>query len=142
MIVTRPGELRRMNVRAIFHIAAQHGEPCNGYMTIRSYTSVISNALETMDNLNDSLVRRLMLLRHPRRLTSIVFPLLGTRSRELDAIDVTVDLVREARKYVSLWPETDVRAIYFLAYTQRDLELCEAAFQRLGMPLPVTSLSV
>jgi len=138
VIVTRPGELSRMNVRAIFHVAAQHGEPCNGYMTIRSYTSVISNALETMDQLNDSLLHRVILLRHPRRLTSIVFPLLGTRSRDLDAIDVTVDLVREARKYLTLWPETNIRAVYFLAYTQRDLELCEAAFQRLGMKLPVT----
>ncbi len=71
-------------------------------------------------------------------MTSIVFPLLGTRSRNLDAIDVTVDLVREARKYLTLWPETNIRAVYFLAYTQRDLELCEAAFQRLGMKLPVT----
>lgn len=137
VIVTRAGELRRMNVRAIFHVAAQHGEPCNGYMTIRSYTSVISNALEMMDHLNDSLFRRLNLLHDPRRLTSIIFPLLGTRSRDLDPIEVTVDLIREARKYLTLWPATHVRAIYFLAYTQRDLELCEAAFQRLGMPLPV-----
>jgi O-acetyl-ADP-ribose deacetylase (regulator of RNase III) len=137
VIVTPPGELKAMNVRAIFHVAAQHGEPCSGYHTIRTYTSVVSNALERMDQLNASLWQRFTLLGSTRRLTSIVFPLLGTRAAALDPIDVTVSLVQEARKYLTLWPSTNIRAVYFLAYTARDLELCEAAFQRLGMPLPL-----
>lgn len=136
VIVTPPGQLKAMNVRAVFHVAAQHGEPCGGYHTIRGYTSVVSNALERMEQLNRSLWQRYNLLGDSRRLTSIVFPLLGTRASEFDPIDVTVNLVQEARKYLTLWPSTHIRAVYFLAYTKRDLELCEAAFQRLGMPLP------
>lgn len=114
VIVTRPGELRRMNVRAIFHVAAQHGEPCNGYHTIRSYTSVVSNALETMDELNEKFWKRWMTLGETRALKSIVFPLLGVHSRDLDAIEVTENLVREARKYLTLWPDTQIQAVYFL----------------------------
>jgi O-acetyl-ADP-ribose deacetylase (regulator of RNase III) len=136
VIVTPPGELKAMNVRAIFHVAAQYGEPCSGYHTIRTYTSVVSNALKRMDLLNASLWQRYVLLGSTRRLTSIIFPLVGTRASEFDPIDVTVSLVQEARKYLTLWCNTQIRAVYFLAYTQRDLELCEVAFQRLGMPLP------
>ena len=135
VIVTRPGDLKNVNVRAIFHVAAQHGEPCNGYHTIKTYTSVIANALEKMDELNNARLRRWRLLGTTRPLTSIIFPLLGTRSRDVDPIDVTVNLVREARKYLTLWPDTQIKSVYFLAYTKRDLELCEAAFQRLNMPL-------
>ncbi|MGO9172803.1 MAG: hypothetical protein ACLP7P_12675 [Rhodomicrobium sp.] len=104
VVVTGPGDLRNVNVRAIFHVAAQHGEPCNGYRTIKTFTSVISNALAKMDELNASWWRRWLILRSTRQLTSIVFPLLGTRSRDLDAIEVTESLVREARKYLTLWP--------------------------------------
>jgi len=136
VIVTPPGQLKAMNVRAVFHVAAQHGEPCGGYHTIRGYTSIVSNALERMEQLNQSLWQRYRLLGDRRRLTSIIFPLLGTRASEFDPIDVTVNLVQEARKYLTLWPSTHIRAVYFLAYTKRDLELCEAAFQRLDMPLP------
>lgn len=136
VIVTRPGDLKRVNVKAIFHVAAQHGEACNGYHTIRAYGSVISNALEKMDELNDSRWQRFSSLRSTRPLHSIIFPLLGTRSRDGDPIEVTESLVREARKYLTLWPETQIKSVYFLAYTQRDLELCEAAFQRLGIALP------
>ena len=136
VIVTGPGDLERVNVKAVFHVAAQHGEPCNGYHTIRSYPAVVSNVLERMDELN---ARRWSRWRRPfgvQPLRSVIFPLLGTRAQDKDAIEVTESLVREARKYLSLWPETEIRSVYFLAYTKRDLELCEAAFQRLGMPLP------
>jgi O-acetyl-ADP-ribose deacetylase (regulator of RNase III) len=139
VIVTGPGDLASVNVRALFHVAAQHGEPCSGYRTIKTYTSVIANALEKMDELNDKWWRRWRILGISRPLTSIVFPLLGTRAQELDAIEVTVGLVREARKYLTLWPDTQIKSVYFLAYTKRDLELCEAAFQRLGMPLPTST---
>src|SRR5262245_16927722 len=137
VIVTRPGDPKRMNVRAIFHVAAQHGEPCSGYHTIRTFTSVVSNALERMDQLNENPFKRYILLGRLRRLTSIIFPLLGTRASEIDPIEVTVSLVQEARKYLTLYPTTHIRAVYFLAYTKRDLELCEAAFQGLVMPLPL-----
>ncbi len=135
VIATRPGDLRRFNVRAIFHVAAQHGEPCNGYHTIKTYSAVVSNALDKMDELNANRLRRWLHLGSLKPLRSIIFPLLGTRARNLDAIEVTESLVREARNYLALWSETQIRSVYFLAYTQRDLELCEAAFQRLGIPL-------
>ena len=136
VIVTRPGELRKMNVAAIFHVAAQHGEPCNGYHTVRTYRDVVSNSLAEMDRLNKDLLARFLATGSTRPLRSILFPLLGTRNTEYDPIDVTVRLINEARKYLSLWPGTQISSIYFLAYTKRDLELCEAAFQRLQMPLP------
>lgn len=136
VIATAPGELRRQNAKAIFHVGAQHGEPCNGYHTIRTYPKVVSNSLETMDRLNKNPLARWRETGSLKPFESILFPLLGVRNRELDPIEVTVGLIREARKHLTLWPDTRIRRVYFLAYTRRDLELCEAAFQRLGMPLP------
>ena len=134
VLVTGPGELSRQNVRRIFHVAAQHGEPCNGSQTIRSYPICVTNALEKMDQLNSRWCS------HPwtciRPLRSIVFPLMGTRNRERDPFDVTENLVRAARNYLKHWPSKTIREVYFLAYTQRDLELCEAAFARIGLKLP------
>lgn len=132
VVVTGPGELARQNVREIFHIAAQHGEPCNGYQTIRGYVSCVTNALERMDQINEcwySLRWRIW------PLTSIVFPLMGVRSRETEAMTVTEDLVRAACNYLTLWPESKIKSVYFLAYTKRDRELCDAVFERLGLQL-------
>ncbi len=131
VIVTGPGELRgQQNVRCVFHVAAQHGEPCSGYQTIQSYPACITNALEMMDKLN-SPWRRPWRMVFPLR--SIIFPLMGTRNRQRDAYDVTENLVRTARNYLKLWPRTRIEKVYFLAYTQRDLELLEAAFARLDL---------
>ncbi len=137
VLVTGPGELSRQNVRRIFHVAAQHGEPCNGSQTIRAYSICVTNALEKMDQLNSRWCS------HPgtcfRPLRSIVFPLMGTQNRDRDSFDVAENLVRAARNYLTHWPSKTIREVYFLAYTQRDLELCEAAFARIGLKSPVAT---
>lgn len=144
VIVTGPGELARPNrLRRIFHIAAQHGEPCNGYQTIRNYPVCVSNALEMMDNLNCNWtdVDPSWVPLRLRPLQSILFPLLGVRSREHEALEVAENLVRTAIAYLTHWPETKTREIYFLAYTERDRELCETAFTRVKASLEARARS-
>lgn len=68
-------------------------------------------------------------------LRSILFPLLGVRFLERDAYEVTTDLVRTARNYLQTWPDVQIERVYFLAYTKRDRELIEAAFNRLNLRL-------
>lgn len=130
VVATGPGDLEKQYVRRIFHVAAQHGEPCNGYRTIESYETCIGNALEKLDEINDSW-SSLDTVIWP--LKSIVFPLLGTRGREHLALETTTNLVHEALCYLDLWPETKLEEIYFLAWTRRDLELLIAAFKRLEL---------
>lgn len=126
-IATTAGCLKRTNnVKCILHVAAQYGEPGRGYLTIRGYDSCIASALDEVDMMNRSLLTRLG-LRTP--LTSILFPLLGTRGADRDPQIVADNLIRSARDFLESTPDTKIEAVYFLAYTDTDSELCEAAFR-------------
>jgi O-acetyl-ADP-ribose deacetylase (regulator of RNase III) len=126
-IATTAGCLKRSNnVKCILHVAAQYGEPGKGYLTIRGYDSCVSSALEEVDAMNRSLLTRLG-FRTP--LTSIIFPLLGTRGSDRDPQTVADNLIRSARDFLETTPDTKIERIHFLAYTDTDSELCEAAFR-------------
>lgn len=135
VVVTGTGELRRHNkVRKIFHVAAQHGEPSKGYVTVRSYEDCVKRVLEEVDNFNQKRRWTSWLFLH-RPLRSVIFPLFGTRGRDRDSKDVATRLVQSARTYLETWPSTSVQEVYFLAYTDADFELCETAFERLRLRL-------
>jgi O-acetyl-ADP-ribose deacetylase (regulator of RNase III) len=126
-IATTAGCLKRTNnVKCILHVAAQYGEPGKGYLTIRGYDSCIASALDEVDIMNQSMLTRLG-FRTP--LTSIIFPLLGTRGTERDPQTVADNLIRSARDFLETTPDTKIETVYFLAYTDTDNELCEAAFR-------------
>src|SRR5262249_10564821 len=131
VIVTHPGNLRRSNnVKAVLHVAAQHGEPGRGYTTIRSYENCVKNALDAADDINRGLSYRLR-LKQPSK--SIIFPLFGTRNFDDDPQVVALNLVRAAKNYLETWPHCTIERVYFLAWTDADEELCLIAFQRLGL---------
>jgi O-acetyl-ADP-ribose deacetylase (regulator of RNase III) len=129
VIVTRPGHLRYRNgVQAVLHVAAQHGEPGKGYTTIRSHMDCVFNALEAADKYNEGWQTKLKLRPVAK---SIIFPLFGTRGSGDDPQSITTDIVHAAKIYMQNWPQSKVERVYFLAYTDRDEELCLTAFQRL-----------
>jgi hypothetical protein len=131
VIATRAGHLAKSNnVKAILHVAAQHGEPARGYLTIRSYSDCVPNVLETVDYFNEMPFQRLIQLGVIAQLKSVVFPLFGTRG-DRDARDVTYNLVRRAKSYFESTRTTQIDRIYFLAFTDVDQELILSAFQRL-----------
>jgi hypothetical protein len=131
VIVTHPGNLRRSNnVKAVLHVAAQHGEPGRGYTTIRSYENCVKNALDAADDINRGLLYRLG-LKQPSK--SIIFPLFGTRNPDDDPQLVALNLVRTAKNYLETWSNCTMERVYFLAWTDSDEELCLTAFQRLGL---------
>jgi hypothetical protein len=130
VIITRAGDLYHTNrVSAVIHVAAQHGEPGNGYATIRGYADCVMNVLDAIEGYNASWSTRWGFC---RPLDSVLFPLMGTQG-ERDAQEVTDNLVRAARDYLETWPKTAVKRVCFLAYTDADDELCETAFRRLGL---------
>lgn len=136
VVVTRAGQLTKPNgVRYIFHLAAQHGEPTKGYVTVRSYEDCIKNVLEAADDLNRANDSAWFNRKPPLR--SVIFPLFGTRNTERSAKDVATNLVRAAKTYLETWPHTGIEKVYFLAYTDADLDLCMTAFNRLGLKLEV-----
>jgi O-acetyl-ADP-ribose deacetylase (regulator of RNase III) len=133
VIITGSGELRGPNkVKKIFHVAAQHGEPTKGYVTVRGYEDCVKRVLEEADNFNRrNGWRTLFLRKYPLR--SVIFPLFGTRGHGRDGKDVATKLVQAAKTYLETWPHSTIQKVYFLAYTDADLDLCETAFQRLNL---------
>lgn len=130
-IATTAGYLKRTNnVKCILHVAAQYGEPGRGYLTIRGYDACISSALDEVDIMNRSLLTRLG-FRTP--LKNIIFPLLGTRGADRDPQTVADNLIRSARDYLETTPDSKIETVYFLAYTDTDNELCEAAFRHANL---------
>jgi O-acetyl-ADP-ribose deacetylase (regulator of RNase III) len=129
VIPTSAGELRHTNdVKAILHVAGQHGEPGRGYIPVRNPAHCISRVLDAAERLNrDSSSRR----RYEGPLKSVIFPLFGTRSAGFDPQDVADRFLHSAKTYLT--SDKTIDRVCFLAYTDADLELCETAVKRLGL---------
>ena len=129
VLVTKPGHLRRKNgVKLLCHVAAQHGEPARGYVTIRSYIDCVANVLERIDDINSQWLRRLGIF---KRFRTVIFPLFGTRGQDRDSQQVAYNIVQAATNYFQTWPSSTIERVYFLAYTDADDELVTTAFNRL-----------
>lgn len=118
VISTTAGELEKSNkVKRIFHAASVVGQPGEGLQLINNVSDCIRNALEKADDLIDLEV------------SSILFPLIGTGTTILtDAQMMTDKLIDTAVCYMEENPESKIKKIYFLAYTDQDEEICRHTF--------------
>lgn len=131
VIATGPGELKnKYGVKAIFHVAAVRGVVGEGYEPIPGIHRCVTNALALMDD--------------PQRngvgigLSSILFPLLGIGFVRGDFRPLLEREVQAALEYLSENPASDVETVYFLAWSEQELALCQSVlrcFERLGAPL-------
>jgi O-acetyl-ADP-ribose deacetylase (regulator of RNase III) len=121
VIPTGSGELLKShNVKKIFHAAAVIGQVSKGYTPIAEIAECIRKALELVDSeemANESL-------------KTILFPLMGTGTTQLDAHGVAHQLIDAAISYVENNPQTKIQKIFFLAYNEDDLNLCRHIFDQ------------
>jgi O-acetyl-ADP-ribose deacetylase (regulator of RNase III) len=115
-IITDAGELSRYNVQYVIHVASVQGEPGAGYRQVRDIGRCVTNALAAADNADSRLPVR-----------TILFPLLGTGDGGADHVTTANTLFSAAVDYFTNEPSTELRIVYFLAYTDLDLAACEAA---------------
>ena len=99
------------NVRYVIHVAAVQGEPGTGFRQVPDIGGCVTNALVEAE--------RLTYADPPAR--TIVFPLLGTGVGGAPVRPTVRALLGAAVDYISARPDTALRAIYFLAYTDREL---------------------
>jgi len=119
VVPTGAGELTRTNgVKKIFHAAAARGQVGRGYSSIQDIDECVRNALELADS--DEMANE--------NLQSILFPLMGTGDSRLDTEVVAKDLISTAISYLEENKNSKVRQVYFLAYNERDKDLCEYVF--------------
>lgn len=131
VFATRSGMLRKTNgVKVILHVAAQHGEPSKGYLTVRNAMNCISNCLRTIDNINNSPLLR---IRYGGSIGSVLIPLFGVKSPERIPEQCASDLVQAATYYFEKFPNSSIAHVYFAAYSDVDLMLCEQAFHSVGL---------
>ena len=116
VIDTTAGELTASNnVKKIFHAAAVVGQVGLGYSPIEEISECVRNALKLVDDArlaNDNL-------------KTILFPLMGTGTSKKSAQEVAGELVEEAISYLEENPQSKAEIVYFLAYNEQDLELCQ-----------------
>jgi O-acetyl-ADP-ribose deacetylase (regulator of RNase III) len=119
VIDTGAGELTRThNVKKVFHAASVQGQVGRGYSPISDIYVCVRRALELADSPEMA----------DQNLHSIVFPLMGTGTTGVSAQGVADQLIDTAISYMGECPETNINEIYFLAYSEHDLELCKHKF--------------
>ena len=133
-IVTGAGDLVRFGVRYVAHAAAVQGQPGAGFRQIREVGRCVTAVLTAIDRIAD-----------PVPVESVLFPLLGAGQGGADALTTARALVGAATDYFASTPESQVRAVYLLAYSDNELTACRKACNRrtlrpvsrlLGQPSP------
>jgi O-acetyl-ADP-ribose deacetylase (regulator of RNase III) len=110
-------------VKWVFHAASVVGQVGAGYHPIQDLGACVTNALTLMDA--------------PRvasqgPLFSILFPLLGAGDARGELREVVRKLLQAAHNHLlQLEPEKQ-RQVFFLAYTEQELDACLAALRKLG----------
>lgn len=120
VIATSSGQLKKSHhVKKIFHAAAVIGQIGRGYTPITDINECIRNALELMDSPSCA----------SDNLRSILFPLMGTGTTQLSAQGIADQLIDTAVCYLEENPQSKIEKIYFLAYNEQDLGLCNHTFR-------------
>jgi O-acetyl-ADP-ribose deacetylase (regulator of RNase III) len=113
VIATGPGSLARNGVKWIFHVASVMGQPREGYRPVQRIDQCVKNALRHAgeDEYQQAGV------------ATILFPILGTGPAAGRFDEHTGVCVRAAVDYLESTP-TPLRAVYFNAWSNVDLETC------------------
>jgi O-acetyl-ADP-ribose deacetylase (regulator of RNase III) len=120
VLVTSSGNLTQSNgVKRIFHVASVQGEVGYGYKPIRGVSRCIKNCL---DRMNSSEFKEL-------GLTSILFPLIGAGRANGDLNEIAKDLIQTAIAHQENVVGSTIKEIYFLAWTDVELEACRRIFE-------------
>jgi O-acetyl-ADP-ribose deacetylase (regulator of RNase III) len=116
--VTGAGALTdSLGVKKIFHAATVQGVPGHGYQVIQGVERCVTYALQKMDQKNY----------RDDGLRTIVFPIMGTGEGGGDLQEIAPKLIRAAISYFTTNPNSNVTKVYFSAWSQRQLEVCQAA---------------
>ncbi len=124
VLVTGSGELHRIGVRWIAHVASVHGEPGGGFRPVQELGRCVTNVLDVVGG------REI-----PAR--TVLFPLLGTGDGGADPGPTAETMVQAVVAYFAATPDTTIQSVYLLAYTDVELLRCRAALDAIAAVKPV-----
>lgn len=121
VLVTGAGELQGTHrVQRIVHVAAVEGEPASGFRQVMDLGRCVRNILAEVDRRNGA----------GEDLRSIALPLLGTGGGNSD-LSKTVEVLAEAVEgYFRAHPDSGIRTVYLMAYTDIQAAVCRATLDR------------
>jgi O-acetyl-ADP-ribose deacetylase (regulator of RNase III) len=120
VLVTSPGVLQQSNgVKKIFHVASVQGEVGYGYKPVSDIARCVKNCLDKA-NANEF---------EGFGLSSVLFPLMGAGRAQGDLGETARKLIQAAISYQENSKSSTVREIYFLAWTNVELEVCQRILQ-------------
>ncbi|MFL9655148.1 macro domain-containing protein [Streptomyces sp. PB17] len=118
VLVTGAGELAESHqVRRIVHVAAVEGEPASGFRQVMDLGRCVRNILTEVERLNTG----------GEELRSVVLPLLGTGDGNSDLSRTAEALAEAVVGYFRAHPDSAVRTVCLLAYTDVQATVCRAA---------------
>jgi len=130
--VTPAGALEASNnVHYVIHVAAVQGEPGSGFHQVRNIGQCVTNALNEAENLEVADTKGL----------SILFPLLGTGTGRAEVRSTVVTMLGATVNYLDVTPNTKLRTIYFLAYTDQALKTLLSEIRALPRLVPANPTS-
>jgi O-acetyl-ADP-ribose deacetylase (regulator of RNase III) len=124
VVVTGAGELEKThNVKRIFHAAAVFGQVGQGFQPIKDVTKCVDNAFDEASSadLRDVGIR------------SILFPLMGTGQGGGKSRDVAHLLIKTALWCLEKNQNAPLKEVYFLCWTEQDLESCRWSLNQIGL---------
>lgn len=122
VVVTGSGALAETNnVRHILHVAAVQGEPGAGFVPVRDIGWCVTNTL----------VQATALAREDAGVRSVLFPLLGTGMAGAALQPTARTMLGAILDYLEQEPNTPLRLIAILAYTERERSVLRHALREL-----------
>jgi O-acetyl-ADP-ribose deacetylase (regulator of RNase III) len=120
VLVTSSGMLQQSNaVKKIFHVASVQGEVGYGYKPVSDIARCVKNCLDKA-NANEF---------KGFGLSSILFPLMGAGRAHGDLGETAQKLIQTAIAYQENTSSSTVQDIYFLVWTNVELEVCQRILQ-------------
>lgn len=114
LVTTSGAMVDSHGVKRVFHAAAIYGQVGQGYVPIDNVARCVANSLAVPVEDHGS-----------EELKSILFPLMATKSRQGSILSERVGaLLNAAIEYVRANRDCPFREIYFLAYTDKERDVC------------------
>jgi nudix-type nucleoside diphosphatase (YffH/AdpP family) len=135
IVETTAGELERNGVKRLYHVASVRGEgPGRGFRAeLPDLGRCVRNVLQRVDRKNRHPWTRLRSTVSQRSIKrSVLFPMIGAGAGGLELDDVAAELIRAAFDFFQQHDDTEVRQVYFLAFTKRHKDACEKALASFG----------
>jgi O-acetyl-ADP-ribose deacetylase (regulator of RNase III) len=126
VIATDSGELKRThNVKKVFHVASVRGQAGSKYAAIANLQECITACLQKADEFKDLPCR------------SILFPLLGSGAANEPVTKTAPLLIQAAISYLQKNAASTIDTVFFLAFTDVELEECRAILEKSAKVVPV-----